>query len=196
MKINKENLFSIINGLIENNENDSPIIIAIDGKAASGKTTFTKRIENDGITVIHTDDFYRPKNANGELEISEFDGNFDFIRFKREVVDNLTQKSFSYGVFDCSEQKIVKTVSVASPKCIIVEGTYSHNPNLGDYSDLKVFFDIDENTQKERIIIRNGESAYEKFKRLWIQAEERYFNHYEIKQMSDYIVTEENNGHI
>ncbi len=196
MKINKENLFSIINGLIENNEKDSPIIIAIDGRAASGKTTLTKRFEKDGITVIHTDDFYRAKNEKGELEISEFDGNFDFNRFKREVVDNLTQKSFSYGVFDCREQKIVKTVSVALPKCIIIEGTYSHNPNLGDYADLKVFFNIEENTQKERIIKRNGESAYENFKKLWIQAEERYFNHYGIKQMSDYIVTEENNGHI
>ena len=137
-----------------------------------------------------------PKNANGELEISEFDGNFDFNRFKREVVDNLTQKSFSYGVFDCSEQKIVKTVSVALPKCIIIEGTYSHNPNLNDYADLKVFFDIEEAIQKERIIKRSSESAYENFKKLWIQAEERYFNHYRIKQMSDYIVTEENNGHI
>jgi uridine kinase len=196
MKINKENLFSIINGLIENNKKDSPIIIAIDGRAASGKTTFTKRFEKDGITVIHTDDFYRPKNANGKLEISEFDGNFDFNRFKSEVVDNLTQESFSYGVFDCSEQKIVKTVSVALPKCIIIEGTYSHNPNLNDYADLKVFFDIEEDIQKERIIKRNSESAYENFKKLWIQAEERYFNHYGIKQMSDFIVTEENNGHI
>lgn len=196
MKINKEKLFTIINDLIENNEKATPVIIAIDGRAASGKTTFSKHFEKDGITVIQTDDFYRPKNENGELEISEFDGNFDFMRFKREVVDNITQKSFSYGVFDCSEQKIVKTVSVASTKCIIIEGTYSHNPNLSDYADLKVFFDIDENTQKERVIKRNGESAFENFNKLWIQAEERYFNHYGIKQMSDYIVREENNGHI
>ncbi len=196
MKNNKDKLFSVIAEKI-NNTFDSPFVVAIDGRSASGKTTFAKRFENlSGVAIIHTDDFYRPKNAFGELEISEFNGNFDLIRFKSEVIDNLKKKEFSYGIFDCAEQRIVKTVSVCAPKCILIEGAYSHNPNLSEYADLKIFFDIDEETQKDRICDRNGIEAYEAFKTLWIQAEERYIDHYKIKENSHHAVMEENNGNI
>ena len=195
MNVNKESLFSLITEKISNSSNGSPLIIAIDGRSASGKTTFAKRFENEkGVFVIHTDDFYRPKNSSGLLEISEFDGNFDIKRFKSEVVDNLKKDRFTYGVFDCSCQKVTETVSVCSPKCIIVEGAYGQNPNLTDYANIKVFFDIDEETQKKRIIVRNGEAGYQKFKNIWIQAEERYFNHYKIKENTHYIVMEEYDG--
>ena len=195
MNVNKESLFSLICEKIENNKKDSPLIIAIDGRSASGKTTFCERFECiNGISIIHTDDFYRPKNVEGKIEMSEFDGNFDIERFKIEVVDKLQQPEFTYGVFDCSKQIITKTVSVTADKCIIIEGAYSLNPNLLEYADIKVFFDIGESTQKARICKRNGESAYEKFKNLWIEAEERYIKHYKIKENSHYVILEENNG--
>lgn len=197
MKITKEGLFSEIISLIESNKNEHPVIIAIDGRSASGKTTFTDRfLSIDGITVIHTDDFYRPKNAFGELEIREHDGNFDIERFKAEVVARLKDKELCYGVFDCRQQKISYYVSVVAQKCIIVEGAYSLNPRLGDYADLSVFFDIDKDMQKKRIYDRNGDENYEIFERLWIQAEERYIKHYRIEKLTDYTVTEEYDGNI
>ena len=197
MKINKKELYSLIKFFVDSNPDNLPIIVAIDGRSASGKTTFANLFkDDDGFYVIHTDDFYRPKNSQGELEISEFDGNFDLERFKIEVVDKLNSNSFSYGVFDCRDQAITKTVTVEEPKCIIIEGAYSHNPNLSEYADLKIFFDIGTEQQKERIIKRNGKESFDAFKSLWIQAEERYFCHYSIEETSDYIITEENNGNI
>ena len=197
MKINKKELYSLIKFFVDSNPDNLPIIIAIDGRSASGKTTFANLFkDDDGFYVIHTDDFYRPKNSQGELETSEFDGNFDIKRFKSEVVDNLKNETFCYGVFDCTEQKIIKVVSVSNPKCIIIEGAYSHDPNLFEYADLKVFFDINKEQQKERIVKRNGKESFDAFLNLWIQAEERYICHYSIEETSDYIVTEENNGNI
>ena len=195
MRITKERLCSVITEAIENNKKASSLIIAIDGRSASGKTTFAKRLAAlGGVAVIHTDDFYRPKNSEGKLEISRYEGNFDIERFKREIVEGIAEEEFQYGVFDCKEQKITKTVTVASPKCIIVEGAYSTHPSLGDYADITAFFDIDEIAQRERIIARNGESAYNVFENIWIQAEERYFKHYKTKETVHYIITEENNG--
>ena len=112
MKINKKELYSLIKFFVDSNPDKLPIIVAIDGRSASGKTTFANLFkDDDGFYVIHTDDFYRPKNSQGELEISEFDGNFDLERFKIEVVEKLHNNSFSYGVFDCRDQAITKTVT-------------------------------------------------------------------------------------
>ena len=99
-----------VNQIIQELQNEGSFIIAIDGRSASGKTTFAEKLS---LPVIHTDDFFRPKNKDGFLDISEFSGNFDIIRFKSEVVDSIKgRKSIDYGVFDCSLGRIVKNVII------------------------------------------------------------------------------------
>lgn len=187
MILNYKQAYSYICEIINNQS--GTYVIAIDGRSASGKTTFADSLNRQ---VIHTDDFYRPRNESGRLAISEFDGNFDISRFKREIVEGIKSNlPFCYGVFNCAEGLITERRRIELPNCIIVEGAYSLNPNLYDYADLKVFFDIDKETQKERIIKRNGVCGYERFKQIWIPAEERYFKHYGIKEKCDIIITAE-----
>lgn len=190
MIIKYENAFDYFHKLIKEYHGDLPLIIAFDGRSASGKTSLAERLKEVlNIPVIHTDDFYRPKNEYGELEISEFDGNFDMIRFKREVVEHLKKKNnFKYGVFDCKLGRIEKYNEISAFECCIIEGAYSLNPKLNEYVDLKVFFDINEETQKQRILHRNGEKQLENFKNIWLPAEERYLEHYQIKKSCDIIV--------
>ncbi len=195
MKLNADQAYLLIKEQIERHKKDAPLVVAIDGRSASGKTTFSKRFEAFAeVCVIRTDDFFRPRNSNGQLEISEFDGNFDIDRFKNEVIKNLNSKeSFCYGVFNCALGVITETVQVDKPECIIIEGSYSQNPKLGDYADIKLFFDIEKQTQKMRICQRNGSDAYERFLTLWIPAEERYIKHYGIDKHSDHTVATEVN---
>ncbi|MBO5870401.1 MAG: (d)CMP kinase [Clostridia bacterium] len=190
MIIKYENAFDCFVKLIKEHNDKNPLIIAFDGRSASGKSSLSERLTEElNMPVIHTDDFYRPKNNKGELEISEFDGNFDIVRFKREVVEQLKNKTaFKYGIFDCKFGRIEKYNEIDVSNCCIIEGAYSLNPNLGVYADIKVFFDVDEETQKQRILRRNGEKQLENFKKIWLPAEERYLEHYQIKKSCDIIV--------
>ena len=186
MKLTVERITEIIYNKIRGQSSSRPFVIAVDGRAASGKTTFAGMFD---FPIIHTDDFFHPKNQNGVIEMSEHIGNFDIERFKSEVVNNLKNKnSFEYGVFDCAVGKITDKVTVTPEKCIIIEGAYCLCPLLTEYADLKLFFDISKETQKNRIISRNGLEGYERFSKLWIPAEERYFEHFAIQELCDYVI--------
>ena len=189
MKINKTEAKSIILEKLKEHKNDTPFLIVIDGKSASGKTTFSTQFN---IPVIHTDDFYRPRDREGKLALRKYSGNFDLERFKKEVSSHITDKNgFSYGVFDCASGVIKSHKSIPSSNAYIIDGAYAMHPELGIKPDLSFFFTISDNEQKKRIIARNGNSAYEKFKQIWIPAEEEYFVHFNIENLTDYIVTTE-----
>ena len=200
MTISIKPAIEYINERVSEHTNKSPLIVSIDGRSAAGKSTFARLLQSGtDFPVIHTDDFCRPRDNNGVLNISMYEGNFDIQRFKKEVVDNLKLSYFTYGVFDCSKGIIAEMKEVTSAKCLIVEGAYSHHPLLGDYADIKLFFDIDPITQRKRILLRNIETNAENFKNIWIPAEERYFSHYGIIEKSHFIIvaqSEDNNGNI
>lgn len=178
-----------ITSKITAHEGKEPLIIAIDGKSASGKSTFAARLADElGVQVIATDDFYRPRNNSGELDISLYDGNFDIERFSREVVSNLNGDGFEYGVFDCRSGSIKETKSIAPYNAIVIEGAYSVDPKLGDYAGIKIFFDISAEEQIKRIEKRNGREGVKRFTEIWIPAEERYFSYYGIKKSCDLLV--------
>ncbi len=167
-----------------------PFVLAIDGRSASGKTTFASRLsEIVGAPVIHTDDFFRPRNKEGELEISEYSGNFDIERFKNEAVCGIASgKDFCVSAFDCKKGMITETLKYSRSDVYIVEGAYSLHPELGKYWDLSLFFDVDSETQQKRIVNRNGIKSYIAFESIWIPAEERYFEKYKIMSRSDSII--------
>ncbi len=176
--------------LCSKDNSSKPFVIAIDGRSASGKTTFASRLsEMVGTPVIHTDAFLRPRNKDGALEISEYSGNFDIDRFKSEAVRGMMGgKDFCISVFDCKKGMISETVNYSRSDVFIVEGAYSLHPELGKYWDLALFFDVDPETQKKRIIDRNGIESYAVFEGIWIPAEERYFEKYKIMRVSDLII--------
>ena len=51
-----------------------------------------------------------------------------------------------------------------------------------DYADLKVFSTVEEGEQMARILRRNGERMAEMFRSRWIPMEERYFDHFAIRE--------------
>ncbi len=181
---------SLVRDIINQASESTPAVIVIDGRSASGKTTFAKEIsELTGVPVLHTDDFCRPRDEKGNLAISQFDGNFDLERFYNEVVCGIkSRRDFEIGVFDCSKGCISEKRKYSKSNCYIAEGAYSHNPKLGDYATIKLFFDVDKNLQRERILRRNGKNALEKYLSLWIPAEERYIEHYNITEKSNHII--------
>jgi dephospho-CoA kinase len=70
----------------------------------------------------------------------------------------------------------------------IVEGVYSMHPMLVNSYDFSVFIKIDEECQKERILVRNGIEMQKRFIKEWIPLENRYFKELKIEEKCDMIL--------
>lgn len=164
-------------------------IIAIDGRAASGKTTIAEVLSKVlDAPSVHMDDFFLPLEKRTAERLSEPGGNVDYERFGKEVISSLSEDAFSYDIFDCSEMRINGKRRIDFREYLIIEGSYSHHPYFSDYADLYVFSDINPDTQKERILKRNGEKMLEMFTSRWIPMEEGYFEAFSIKDNADLIL--------
>ena len=84
--------------------------------------------------------------------------------------------------------KLEEPELITPKKLVIVEGVYSLHPELRDYYDLTVFLDIDNELQKERILIRNTEKIATSFFNEWIPLENIYFEKFKIKEYSEIII--------
>ncbi len=151
-------------------------VVAIDGRAASGKTTIALKLQKAlSANVIHIDDFFLPKEKQNLKIIG---GNIDFSRLKEEVLNQLSQ-SVSYHRFDCRVQEFSKKIDLPFKKVILIEGAYALHPTLGKYYDYALFVSVSKETQVRRIGLRNPENK-EAFFTCWIPLEEQYFKAYHI----------------
>ena len=175
------------------------VTVAIDGKCGSGKTTLASIIgevfADKGTSTIAMDDFFLPPEKRTPKRYQEPGGNVDYERFYDEVAVKLASTAaFSYNVFDCSQMMINGTKTVADIKTApvrIVEGSYSMRTELRGFYDIKVFTDIDEESQHRRILQRNGAEMLKRFICEWIPLENRYFEAFEIRDNCDFIFEEE-----
>ncbi len=167
-------------------------VLAIDGRAASGKTGLADRLAAvTGAPVAEMDNFFLPLEKRTPERLAESGGNVDYERFGEEVLPSLRSgKAFSYGVFDCSVMEINRQKHIPAAPWRIVEGSYSCHPVLGDYADIRVFSTVEPEEQLQRIIKRNGEAMAKRFENEWIPMEERYFKEFCIREKADLIVGE------
>ena len=157
-------------------------VIAIDGRAASGKTTLANCLQIIlGADVIHMDDFFVPPDLRAEERFKKPGENIHHERFAEEVLPFIAeQKTFTYRIFDCSRMDYNGVREVGNNTFRIVEGSYSCHPIFGSYADITVFSDVSSDEQIERIRKRNGEEMLKMFLARWIPMEEEYFSHYMI----------------
>lgn len=165
-------------------------VIAIDGRAASGKSSaaeLLRAVLDAGL--VHMDDFFLPPVLRSEQRLALAGGNVHHERFAEEVLPQLRNTAaFSYRRFDCSRMDMGELREVKSSPIRIVEGSYSHHPALGRYADLHIFSDVASEEQQRRILARNGERMLEMFRSRWIPMEERYFAEYAIRENADLII--------
>ena len=165
-----------------------PFVLAIDGRAASGKTTAAADIaEFFGDTeIVHMDDFFLPGELRTKERLSEAGGNLHRERFSDEVVSHIRGGGFDYRVFDCGTFDYKKEPRhIGECSLIICEGAYSLHPAFGKYYDLAAFSDISAEEQHSRILSRNGEKMLGRFENVWIPMEEEYFLTFGIRGKCD-----------
>ena len=166
------------------------IVIAIDGKCASGKTTLGHYLQQEfDANLFHMDDFFLQKEQRTPKRLAEVGGNVDYERFQTEVLEPLLAgNDVKYRPFHCKTLQIGEGVEILPKRVNIIEGSYSQHTYFGDIYDLKVFMEIEPEKQLENIRERNGEEQLEVFKQRWIPKEEAYFEVFGIKEKSDIVV--------
>ena len=182
-------LIPLLMRMSELSQNDAPNVLAIDGRAAAGKTTSAAILaEITGAEVIHMDDFFLPGKLRTEKRISEPGGNVHYERFLAEVIPHLLNgDAFDYQMFDCAEMRFGDTRYIRKAPWRIVEGSYSCHPNFKKYYTFSVFCDIAPEDQIQRILRRDGSEIASVFSSRWIPMEELYFDVYRVRDAADII---------
>ena len=162
------------------------VIVAIDGKCTSGKTTLAGKLAAIyDCNVFHMDDFFLRPEQRTQARFAEIGGNVDYERFYKEVLLPLKSRQlFSYHPFDCKTFTLSAPVTVEPKRLNIVEGSYSHHPYFGKTYDLKILLTVDEEAQRQRILARPS-FLHKRFFEEWIPMENQYLDGFEIPGKAD-----------
>ena len=168
---------------------DRPVIVAIDGPCAAGKTTLAGALhEKFDCNLVHMDDFFLRPEQRTEARFQEPGGNVDYERFREEVLEPLKRgEAFSYRPFDCKTFTVAQPVAVEPKKLTIIEGSYSHHPYFEEPYDLKVFLTVAPELQRQRILMRPA-FLHQRFFEAWIPMENAYFEAFSVKEQADLVI--------
>lgn len=165
----------------------APLLIALDGRCAAGKTTLANRLaEQYGWGVIHLDDFFLQPAQRTSQRLAEPGGNLDRERLISEVLLPLTRhRPGVYRVFDCRTMGFaaVPRPLPAAP-VVLLEGSYACHPDLRPLCGLHVFLTVDPGEQLRRLTVRNP-ARLQDFRTRWIPMEEQYFRYFHIPETCD-----------
>ena len=181
-----EKLIGAIEALLAENR---PVLVAIDGPCAAGKTTLGAKLqEKFDCNLLHMDDFFLRPEQRTVARFQEPGGNVDYERFREEVLEPLKRgEAFSYRPFDCKTFTLAQPVAVEPKKLTVIEGSYSHHPHFEDPYDLKVFLSVDLEIQRQRILMR-PEFLHQRFFEAWIPMENSYFEEFSVKEQADLVI--------
>ncbi|MBP5550674.1 MAG: hypothetical protein J6X93_01305 [Bacilli bacterium] len=158
-----------------------PLIISIEGKCASGKTTLANMFDGK-YAIIHIDDFFLPPHLKTVERLAEVGGNINYEKVY-EMLSNIKEKHIiEYEKYDCHTDTY-SHVSIPYNEVIILEGVYSFHPYFNKFIDKLVFIEIGAKEQRERINKRsNAHMFYEK----WIPLENKYYEESEVMYKINY----------
>ncbi|MBQ7160593.1 MAG: phosphoribulokinase [Clostridia bacterium] len=191
MNIAFQELDSLIRSVERLAKTNGRVIVAIDGRCASGKTTLASAIaEKTGAAVFHMDDFFLRPEQRTEARLSEPGGNVDRERFLCEVLSPLAEgkNAIVFRPFDCGTMSLSSPATVYAGKIAIVEGSYCLHPDLCGYYGLRVFLTVSREEQMRRLILRDPSKAAA-FSERWIPMEERYFEAFGVASLCDLCIS-------
>ncbi|MEG1782373.1 MAG: uridine kinase [Oscillospiraceae bacterium] len=178
---------TVVKAVLARTDKD-PVIIAIDGPSAGGKTAIAKSISDEyDCNVFHMDDFFLTPERKTQERLATPGGNVDYERFEEQVMKNLLGKEpFTYDIYSCKTGESVKSDVILPKRLNIVEGVYSMHPELMKYYEYTIFLDVERPVQLERILSRSNENMLAKFKNEWIPLEDAYFKAFNLRAKGDF----------
>ena len=187
--ITPESLISILAAALAQKPT-KPLVLALDGRCGSGKTTLADGLARQfpASIVLHTDDFYLPPAQRVRGWEKTPCANMDLIRLRDEALRPAYEgQPVLYRAYSCRAGAYQPVQELAPQPLVILEGSYSHHPLLAGYETLQVFVTCSREEQTRRLQAREGE-RYANFAARWIPLEEGYFAQYRIEETTDLAV--------
>lgn len=141
-----------------------PVLVAIAGGSASGKSTIVDTIDSyfgDDLVVIGHDNYYKshddiPFEERAKLNYDRPDA-FDNDLFYEDILKISSGKTISMPTYDYTvHTRSKETIKVEPRKIILVEGILVlYDKRLRDIYDTKVFIDADSDVRLQRRILRD-----------------------------------------
>ena len=177
-------------------QQESRVVVGIDGRSGAGKSSLGQLLQDVyACPVIAMDHFFLRPEMRGPDRLAEPGGNVDYERFSLEVLPNFKAKEpFSYQMYNCQQQSYSPSPAIKPDRLLVVEGSYSHHPDLAGAYDLKVFLTLSPETQRKRILKRNGPAMLERFIKDWIPLEELYVSALDIHKKSHIVLHTDNDN--
>lgn len=156
------------------------LLVGIDGRGGSGKSTFARRLAavSTDVTVVEFDDFYRPgreRAVRAAAGDSELGGNFDWRRLRDQVLQPLSvDEQGRYQRYDWPGDALAEWHTVPVGGIAIVDGNYSTRSELFDLYDYTVWVEAPHDVRLERGVRRGGEDTRARWLTEWMPEEERY----------------------
>ena len=166
-----------------------PILIALDGRSGSGKSTIAEQLckKLDGV-LVQSDDFYAAHISDADWEARTAEERardaIDWKRLRREVLEPLLAnraarwRPFDFvagpnadGTYNLSEEYVERTPN----DIIVLDGAYSARPELSDLIDVSVLVDIPDDVRRERLAQREEAAWLQAWHERWDEAEAYYF---------------------
>ena len=187
--ITPESLISILAAALAQKPT-KPLVLALDGRCGSGKTTLA-----DGLTrqfpasiVLHTDDFYLPPTQRVRGWEKTPCANMDLTRLRDEALrPAYAGQPVAYRAYSCREGAFLPPAQLPAQPLVILEGSYSHHPLLRPYETLRVFVTCTKPEQTRRLQAREG-ARYADFAARWVPLEEAYFTQHNIEDAADFVM--------
>lgn len=170
------------------------LIVAIDGRAASGKSTLAQsllenlRRQGKKSVLIHLDDFFLRPQQRSETRLQTPGANVDYERLLEEVMLPAENgQDIVYRPFSCQSMALKDPIDAGKPEILLLEGSYSLNDHLRNHADLACFFTCEPDVQQARILKRSNPEKLQAFTSRWIPLEEAYIFVQHPQDFADYV---------
>ncbi len=161
-----------------------PVVVALDGPSAAGKSTLAAALAlRTSAVVLPGDDFYSGDLSS--ISSAERDGwtgaqvmaaVFDWARLREEALQPLSQGGDAvYLPYDwtAGDGRLGRPRRLAGKPLVLLEGVYSARPELADLIDLSVYVDTDLERRVSRDDARGDDPGWRRF---WERGEQFYFD--------------------
>jgi len=161
-----------------------PIVVALDGRSGTGKSTLAKQLAAAVDTVVvDCDNFYAGGTDEEWLAWTPRQRAarcIDWRRLKYEAIEPLRDGQIAhYRPSDFTNGAgLASQVVICNPKpVIILDGVYSGRPELAGIVDVAVLVALPDELRLSRLIAREGLAFMNKWHAIWDMAEDYYFAH-------------------